>query len=152
MEKFHLMTTEEKISTNIFFEIGYLISKEVGECENYAVLNKYYSYQHNVKSESTGNGRIYSSILLLNSEIASKNNVPEKIEIKTGAIKMKRDVFYKEKNTGNTVFTEPYEVVTGEGKNGDVLPKLLAGFFTADRKSTRLNSSHIPLSRMPSSA
>src|ERR1051326_2987552 len=26
------------------------------------------------------------------------------------------------------------------------------GFKTADRKSTRLNSSHIPLSRMPSSA
>ena len=29
---------------------------------------------------------------------------------------------------------------------------LLAGLGTADRKSTRLNSSHIPLSRMPSSA
>ena len=26
------------------------------------------------------------------------------------------------------------------------------GYFTVDRKSTRLNSSHIPLSRMPSSA
>ena len=31
-------------------------------------------------------------------------------------------------------------------------PLLLAGLFSEDRKSTRLNSSHIPLSRMPSSA
>ena len=29
---------------------------------------------------------------------------------------------------------------------------LLADLFVSDRKSTRLNSSHIPLSRMPSSA
>ena len=33
-----------------------------------------------------------------------------------------------------------------------VAAALLAEFTPADRKSTRLNSSHIPLSRMPSSA
>ena len=32
------------------------------------------------------------------------------------------------------------------------LEGLMTDFPTADRKSTRLNSSHIPLSRMPSSA
>ena len=31
-------------------------------------------------------------------------------------------------------------------------PKIGKGDFDTDRKSTRLNSSHIPLSRMPSSA
>ena len=34
----------------------------------------------------------------------------------------------------------------------DALLEVLNLFKTADRKSTRLNSSHIPLSRMPSSA
>ena len=35
----------------------------------------------------------------------------------------------------------------------DILdPDYLADPFSVDRKSTRLNSSHIPLSRMPSSA
>ena len=37
------------------------------------------------------------------------------------------------------------QVITVIGPNG-------AGKSTLDRKSTRLNSSHIPLSRMPSSA
>lgn len=130
-KKFHELSTEEKMNANIFFKIGYLISKEVGECESYGILDRYYRYQDNVKSESTGNGRVYTSILWLNPEIAKKHNMPEKIEIKTGAIKMQRDVFYKEKHTGITVLTEPYEVVIGEGKNIDALPKLLAGFFTA---------------------
>ena len=35
---------------------------------------------------------------------------------------------------------------------GDYLATVLAEARTSDRKSTRLNSSHIPLSRMPSSA
>ena len=42
-----------------------------------------------------------------------------------------------------------------EDKRGMLDAALHAGitfFDTADRKSTRLNSSHIPLSRMPSSA
>mgnify|MGYP003349126761 CR=1 FL=1 len=33
-----------------------------------------------------------------------------------------------------------------------VVPHETAGLINGDRKSTRLNSSHIPLSRMPSSA
>ena len=129
--KFNQMTTEEKINANIFFKIGYLISKEVGRCENYSVLDRYYRYQSNVKSESTGNGRVYTSILWLSPEIAKKFQMPEKIEIKSGAVKMQKDVFYKERHSGNTVFTEPYEVVIGEGENMDALPKLLSGFFTA---------------------
>ena len=39
----------------------------------------------------------------------------------------------------------------GRGKD-DTLFALAAGAVELDRKSTRLNSSHIPLSRMPSSA
>jgi hypothetical protein len=136
-KKFQQMTTEEKMNANIFFKIGYLISKEVGECENYSVLDRYYRYQNNVKSESTGNGRVYTSILWLSPEIASKHQMPEKIEIKTGAIKMQRDVFYKEKHTGNTMMTEPYEVVIGEGQNADALPKLLSGFFTAQSENRK---------------
>ena len=136
-KKFQHLTTEEKMNANIFFKIGYLISKEVGECENYSVLERYYRYQNNVKSESTGNGRVYTSILWLSPEIASKYQMPEKIEIKTGAIKMKRDVFYKEKHTGKTMMTEPYEVVIGEGQNIDALPKLLAGFFTAQSENRK---------------
>ena len=115
--KKHYQTTEEKMNANIFFKIGYLISKEIGECNNYSVLGRYYRYENNVKSESSKNGRIYTSILWLSPEIAEKNQMPEKIEIKSGAIKMKLDVFYKEKHTGNTVMAEPYEVVIGKGKN-----------------------------------
>ena len=38
-------------------------------------------------------------------------------------------------------------------ENRDAAEKLSdRGLFCGDRKSTRLNSSHIPLSRMPSSA
>ncbi len=129
-KKFQHLTTKEKINSNIFFKIGYIISKEVGECKNYAVLNRYYRYQSNIKSESSGNGRIFTSILWLSPEIAEKNNMPEKIEIKSGQIKMQSDIFYKEKYTGNTVMTEPYEMVIGEGQNMDALPKILSGFFT----------------------
>src|ERR1043165_7386702 len=39
-------------------------------------------------------------------------------------------------------------IVTGMGKSGHVGRKIAA---TLDRKSTRLNSSHVALSRMPSS-
>jgi len=131
IKKFHKMTTEEKMNANIFFKAGYFISKEVGECDNYSVLNEYYRYQNNVKSEKTKDGRVSTSILWLSPRIAEKYGMPEKIEIKSGAIKMQRDVFYKEKYTGNTILTEPYEVMRGEGRNIDALPKLLSGFFTA---------------------
>ena len=45
-------------------------------------------------------------------------------------------------------------VADGEGRNGVWLARqgLKVTTFDLDRKSTRLNSSHIPLSRMPSSA
>ena len=126
----NLESIKEKIKNNLFFRIGYDISNETGECHNYSILDKYYRYQDNVKSESTGNGRIYTSILWLSPEIAKKYNLPEKIEIKSGAIKKRRDIFYKEKYSGKTVLTEPYEVVFGKGENVDVLNKLLAGFFS----------------------
>ena len=44
-------------------------------------------------------------------------------------------------------FSLRYPLVDGQGNFGSV-----DGDSAADRKSTRLNSSHIPLSRMPSSA
>ena len=40
----------------------------------------------------------------------------------------------------------------GEGVDKKHLGKRVTGDTMLDRKSTRLNSSHIPLSRMPSSA
>ena len=40
----------------------------------------------------------------------------------------------------------------GEDADRDLLADQPAGHAVGDRKSTRLNSSHIPLSRMPSSA
>jgi hypothetical protein len=134
-KKFHQMTTEEKMNTNIFFKIGYLIADKIGECESYSALDRYYRYQNNVQSEGTKNGRVYTSILWLSPEIAEEHQMSEKIVIKTGAIKMKRDVFYKEKNTGNTVMTEPYEVVVGEGKI--LMPYLnyLPDFLPHDQKT-----------------
>ena len=39
-----------------------------------------------------------------------------------------------------------------EGARGAGRQRMVAPLMQADRKSTRLNSSHIPLSRMPSSA
>ena len=47
------------------------------------------------------------------------------------------------------------EFITPVGPSGggkSTLLNLVAGFETPDRKSTRLNSSHVALSRMPSSA
>ncbi len=131
MKKFHEMTTEEKINESIFFKVGYRIGELTGVIENYGILDKYYKYRHNVRSElAKDGGRVFTCILLLNKEIAEFANIPEKIEIKTGAIKIKRDVFYKEKHTGNTVFTEPYEIMEGNGENLKALPRILSGFMT----------------------
>ena len=48
------------------------------------------------------------------------------------------------------LFKEILEIYSGKHKVPEVY--LSAPFKLRDRKSTRLNSSHIPLSRMPSSA
>ena len=56
---------------------------------------------------------------------------------------MRQMVAYTLKNAG-------YDVV--EAGNGKEAVGKLNGGTKPDRKSTRLNSSHIPLSRMPSSA
>ena len=51
-----------------------------------------------------------------------------------------------------TVKNEPRPIAKLE-EEGDIAADYLEGLLDiADRKSTRLNSSHIPLSRMPSSA
>ena len=44
------------------------------------------------------------------------------------------------------------EFIIGEGYEPKLMESLYIGCVSQDRKSTRLNSSHIPLSRMPSSA
>ena len=74
----------------------------------------------------------------------------------------------EEKRWGADVFTIPYpegwepgvRVKDRSGNNGTIANfkniqrsmSKYCGEFKLDRKSTRLNSSHIPLSRMPSSA
>lgn len=130
MKTFHELSTAEKIENSIFFKIGYKIGEKLGLVNNYGSLDKFYRYQADVKSEVNENGTVKTSLLWLNPEIAKFAELPEKIEIKSGAVKMKRDVFYKEKHTGNTVMTEPYEVVVGEGENMKALPHILSGFFT----------------------
>ena len=45
-----------------------------------------------------------------------------------------------------------FQVLSGDGITGIIMMGRGEMRFTPDRKSTRLNSSHIPLSRMPSSA
>ena len=57
----------------------------------------------------------------------------------------------------NKVFPDHWSFLLGEIALYSFIILLLTGtflalFFDPDRKSTRLNSSHIPLSRMPSSA
>lgn len=128
-KKFHELTTEEKIESSVFFKLGYFISKEVGIVNSYGILDNYYKYQNNAYSVSTPEGRVTTDILWLSPEIAKAMQMPERIEIKSGAVQTKRDVFYKEKHTGNTVFTETYEIMIGEGQNFDALPKILSGFF-----------------------
>ena len=130
MKNFNELTLKEKIETNIFFKIGYKIGELNGRVKNYGELDYYYKYHPNVKSELTKNGRVTTDIIFLNSEIAEFANLPERIEIKSGAIKKKRDVFYKEKHTGNIHLTEPYEVMIGNGENMNAVPDILNGFFT----------------------
>ena len=45
-----------------------------------------------------------------------------------------------------------YDILKVMGKDADFLYDTIEVYIKEDRKSTRLNSSHIPLSRMPSSA
>ena len=65
-----------------------------------------------------------------------------------------RDIRFDQRNATNTAYIETY--VSGSNlivRTNDV--GVVVGASTIegiDRKSTRLNSSHIPLSRMPSSA
>ena len=51
---------------------------------------------------------------------------------------------------GNLITEEYKEFIEAINNNDD--PEALDACMDIDRKSTRLNSSHIPLSRMPSSA
>ena len=59
--------------------------------------------------------------------------------------------------SGNSLATrnnqvEPSETFTRIENNGDGEPEIVRLYFGRDRKSTRLNSSHTDISRMPSSA
>ena len=53
--------------------------------------------------------------------------------------------------TGEDDGVEHYQVGGGTQQGGDILGQI-PGYTTGDRKSTRLNSSHSSVSRMPSSA
>ena len=50
------------------------------------------------------------------------------------------------------IVTAIFDEITHALARGDRVELRGFGAFSVDRKSTRLNSSHIPLSRMPSSA
>ena len=58
----------------------------------------------------------------------------------------------KEKISGLVGSMDSVVQIVNEIMNRDVRKNLIESFSSIDRKSTRLNSSHIPLSRMPSSA
>ena len=66
---------------------------------------------------------------------------------KWATIKRKKGAIDKAKGKTFAKLARQLEVATREGASGDV-----SSNAALDRKSTRLNSSHIPLSRMPSSA
>ena len=51
-----------------------------------------------------------------------------------------------------TVSGQPIFEIKSSGKAGTAVRTILADVVATDRKSTRLNSSHLPTSRMPSSA
>ena len=62
-------------------------------------------------------------------------------------------------STGKTVTYRPFLVkeekalmIAQQSEDADTMISTLKAVIESDRKSTRLNSSHIPLSRMPSSA
>ena len=91
-----------------------------------------------------------ASLVLSVEDIRGVYRTSEEIEVetKTGEKKtVKRDIMDLEKVVDRIVTTMLAR--DGEGKRFGVIV-LAEGL--ADRKSTRLNSSHIPLSRMPSSA
>ena len=58
-------------------------------------------------------------------------------------------IFAKDDNHAEEIVTQVMQVF---GKGNDFAAKITYNSKDPDRKSTRLNSSHIPLSRMPSSA
>ena len=56
---------------------------------------------------------------------------------------------FDETKRSNIYIGAPVSIVEKQNQGTD---ELTDGYVKEDRKSTRLNSSHIPLSRMPSSA
>ena len=65
---------------------------------------------------------------------------------------MEISAFYREMHMGNPALVSLMPTTNKGSQVIEFSNKSKILFGTADRKSTRLNSSHIPLSRMPSSA
>ena len=66
----------------------------------------------------------------------------------------KREALIQKALVEPQVIVEQYQERNEKPKMENILatPEYRSGFFKKDRKSTRLNSSHLKLSRMPSSA
>ena len=70
----------------------------------------------------------------------------------------KTNIFYTKKKEIRKIIlndVDNNEIIYGQSAINKQLPRKLRVYtedYDIDRKSTRLNSSHIPLSRMPSSA
>ena len=75
----------------------------------------------------------------------------KKMGIAGGTLKLYRDFIYPIK-TYKTIEAEPLEAITNTLGKLEMGEGVAVQVLIRDRKSTRLNSSHIPLSRMPSSA
>mgnify|MGYP003345216416 CR=1 FL=1 len=81
--------------------------------------------------------------------VASFGVIPNVVIVRPGRGINSIADFLKEAKAGNFTFAS---AGVGSATHWAAERLRLAGGFAADRKSTRLNSSHIPLSRMPSSA
>ena len=158
--------------TGIMRKIGY---DNIGTVEmlmgadgsfNFLEMNTRLQVEHGVTEEVTGVDLVKAQIRSAAGEKLAAI-LPHKIEIKGHAIQARVYAedpknFFPSPGKLN-VFRPPVDgsvrVETGFAEGRDVTPhydpmiaKVIAHAPSRDRKSTRLNSSHIPLSRMPSSA
>ena len=98
---------------------------------------------------STADVYRYSGI---NSTIVSTTNVIEFIKEAEEDVDSITQTTYWQLAHSSTAVTGSTNTLTTTGLESDEHIGNVIKVITGDRKSTRLNSSHIPLSRMPSSA